>query len=214
MNRALRVLKWVVLSPIVFFVTANTILRILRRWHKFPTPAFMVGALDNPLRWRLQHIERIAPGYGIEPGMTVMEVGPGNGKIAEAVARYLGPAGKLVVVDIQPEVVSMVESRLRAAGLSNIEGRTADVHKMDFAGESFDAVYMVGVIGEIPEPEKAIKEMHRILKPGGLLAFTEAIIDPDYQLPSTLTKRFEPLGFRVKRKLNKIFGYNLVFERV
>jgi ubiquinone/menaquinone biosynthesis C-methylase UbiE len=213
-KRALRVLKWVVATPIIFFLTLNTLLRVLRRWVKFPTPAFMVGVLDNPLRWRLQHIDRIAPGYGIEPGMTVMEVGPGNGKIAEAIARYLGPAGKLVVVDIQPEVVSAVESRLRAAGLSNAEGRVADVHKMDFADESFDAVYMVGVIGEIPQPEKAIEEMHRILKPGGLLAFTEAVIDPDYQFPSTLAKRFEPLGFRIKRKLNKTFAYNLVFERV
>ena len=52
---------------------------------------------------------------------------------------------------------------------------------------AFDAVYMIAVIGEIPEPERAMHEFHRVLSPSGTLVFSELLLDPDYPLASTLS---------------------------
>jgi len=58
----------------------QVVLRAARRWLKFPTPAFMTLILDNPVRRRLmQSPDAVADRMGLEPGMTVVEVGPGKG---------------------------------------------------------------------------------------------------------------------------------------
>jgi len=56
------------------------------------------------------------------------------------------------------------------------------VHKLPFDDNSFDVVYTVTVLQELPDKNRALKEMKRVLKPGGILAVTEFLPDPDYPL--------------------------------
>ena len=78
---------------------------------------------------------------------------------------------------------------------------------------TFDAIYMITVISEIPEPEKAMKEFYRVLSPSGTLAFSELITDPDYPLARTLIRLVNRANFRLKKKQSNFFAYTVVFEK-
>jgi ubiquinone/menaquinone biosynthesis C-methylase UbiE len=197
--------------PIVF-VVLHMIVRIIRHFHKFPIPEFLAGVIDNPLRRRMQPPDEMPLRHGIEPGMRVLEVGPGNGRYTVATARRLGEAGRVIAVDIQPKMVKRVRSRIEAEGIANVEVRVADVYDLPFDNGTFDAAYMIAVIGEIPDLDQAMGEFQRVLRPGGTLAFSELLLDPDYTLASTLVRRARAAGFRLRDKIGNVFYYTLIFE--
>lgn len=89
----------------------------------------------------------------------------------------------------------------------------ADVYDLPFDDGSFDIVYMIAVIGEIPDPERALGEFHRVLSPSGMLVFSELFIDPDYPLADTLIRMVTSAGFRLKKKVGNFFYYTLIFEK-
>jgi ubiquinone/menaquinone biosynthesis C-methylase UbiE len=72
---------------------------------------------------------------------------------------------------------------------------------------------MIAVIGEIPEPEKAIKEFYRVLPPSGTLAFSELLLDPDYPRAKTLICKTAAARFRLKNKVGNAFHYTLIFGK-
>lgn len=187
--------------------------RLIRHFHKFPMPQFMANFIDNPLRRRIQPPAEMPQRHGIEPGMKVLEVGPGNGRYTAATARWVGEAGQVVTIDIEPKMIARVRHRIEAEGLRNIDARVADVYALPFAAGTFDAAYMITVIGEIPEPVRAMREIHRQLKPGGTLAFSELLPDPDYPLARTLERQARSAGFRLKQRSGNFFSYTLVFEK-
>ena len=197
--------------PVVFIVL-HTLVRIIRYFHKFPIPEFLAGVIDNPLRRRMQPPDEMPLRHGIDPGMRVLEVGPGNGRYTMATARRVGEAGRVIAVDIEPKMVKRVRSRVEAEGIANVEARVADVYNLPFDNGTFDAAYMIAVIGEIPDPDRAMGEFQRVLKPGGTLAFSELLMDPDYALASTLVRKARPAGFRLKDRIGNLFYYTLVFE--
>ncbi|MGD8398918.1 MAG: class I SAM-dependent methyltransferase, partial [Anaerolineae bacterium] len=151
MTRVWTALRWV-LGIALGLVVVHTLIRIVRHLYKFPMPEWMANAIDNPLRRRIQPPAEAAVRHGLQPGMTVLEVGPGNGRYTLAAARRVGPAGRVVAVDIEPRMIERVERRIAAGGVRNVEARVADVYDLPFGAGSFDAIYLNTVIGEIPEP--------------------------------------------------------------
>jgi ubiquinone/menaquinone biosynthesis C-methylase UbiE len=208
----LRKLLYIVLGIPILFLVFHTLVRIVRHYYKFPIPEYMAGVIDNPLRRRMQPPDEMPLRHGIEPGMRVLEVGPGNGRYTVATARRVGEAGRVVAVDIEPKMVKRVRSRVEAEGIANVEARVADVYDLPFDNGTFDAAYMIAVIGEVPDPDRAMGEFQRVLKLGGRLAFSELLLDPDYPLASTLVRGARAAGFRLKDKIGNVFYYTLVFE--
>jgi ubiquinone/menaquinone biosynthesis C-methylase UbiE len=145
--------------------------------------------------------------------MHVLEVGPGNGTYTVAAARRVGDEGRIVTVDIEPKMIDRVEQKARAEGLNNIEARVADVYSLPFEGNTFDLVYMIAVIGEIPDPERAMKEFYRVLSPAGTLTFSELLLDPDYPRAQTLVRKAGTAGFRLRKRIGGPFYYTLLFEK-
>lgn len=205
-------LRILVAIPLVF-IAFQIVLRIVRRVYKFPMPEFMAPLIDNPLRRRVQPPDEMARRHGIEPGMKVLEVGPGSGRYTVATARRVGPAGKVIAIDIEPKMIERLNRRVEAEGIGNVEGRVANVYALPCEDGSFDAAYMITVIGEIPEPVRAIREFYRVLAPGGTLAFSEMLPDPDYPRASTLIRLAESAGFRLRNRVGGWFAYTLVFEK-
>jgi len=203
-----------VLKVFATIVAIHTLIRIFRHLYKFPMPEWMANFIDNPMRRKLQPPDAMPIRHGLKPGQTVLEVGPGNGRYSAATARFLGERGRLVAVDIEPKMIARLQARAQAEGLTNVEAKVANVHALPFEDASFDAVYMITVIGEIPQPERAIAEFFRVLRPGGTLAFSEVLPDPDYPLASTLMRWAGAAGFTVKSKTGDFFSYSIVFEKV
>ena len=205
----IRILLWFS----IFFISLQVVLRLVRRFYKFPIPSFLANLIDNPIRRRIQPPESTPARHGIRAGMRVLEVGPGNGTYTLAAGRAVGEAGQVVAVDIEPRIIERLQLRAAQEGASNIEARVADVHRLPFLDASFDAIYMIAVIGEIPAPGKAMREFHRVLRPGGTLAFSELLPDPDYSLPRTLQVLASEAGFRLHTRIGNLFYYTLLFDK-
>lgn len=176
-------------------------------------PEFMADFIDNPVRRRFQPPYETAIRHGIKEGMHVLDVGPGNGTYTIGAAQRVGPAGKIVAIDIEPKMIERVHKRIATTGIKNIETRVADVYDLSFESASFDLVYMIAVINEIPNIPKALAEFHRVLKPTGTLVFSEILLDPDYPLAKNLTRKVEKAGFKLKEKVGNFFYYTLIFTK-
>ena len=72
---------------------------------------------------------------------------------------------------------------------------------------------MVTVIGEIPTPARAMQEFRRVLKPGGILGFSELFLDPDYPRPKTIQRWAKAAGFEVRQQVNGFLTYTLSFRK-
>ena len=83
-------------------------------------------------------------------------------------------------------MITMLRERLRAAGIQNAQVVQGDGRQMPLPDDSFDLVFLVDVVGEVPDKPAFFRECARVLKPGGTLAVTEQINDPDFRLPSTV----------------------------
>lgn len=197
----------------VALIVAHTLVRVVRHFYKFPMPEFMADLIDNPLRRRFQPPYETAVRHGLEPGMTVLEVGPGNGTYTLGAAQRIGADGRLVTVDIEPRMIERVRRKTSDAGVANVEAKVADVYRLPFDDSTFDVVYMITVIGEIPEPVRAMREFHRVLSPSGTLVFSELLQDPDYPLAGTVVRWAASAGFRLRTKLGGLFYYTLIFEK-
>jgi ubiquinone/menaquinone biosynthesis C-methylase UbiE len=209
MMKALSTLLTLLFVPVVL----HTIVRLIRYFYKFPMPEFLANLIDNPLRRKFQPPSEMPIRHGIEPGMTVLEVGPGNGRYTLETARRVGSTGHVTAVDIEPKMIERVSQRAQAEGITNLEAKVATVYNLPFEDGMFDAIYMITVISEIPEPERAMQEFYRLLSPSGTLAFSELFTDPDYPLAQTLVRMASQANFRLKKKLGNFFSYTLVFEK-
>ena len=140
------------------------------------------------------------------PGETVLEVGPGTGYYAIPVAEWLGPEGRLELFDLQQE---MLNHTCRAAGpLAERMGATqGDARELPYPDASFDAAYLVTVLGEIPDPEAALRELRRVLKPGGRLVVGEIALDPHVVFPGALERHAAAAGLRLERRDGSALGY-------
>jgi hypothetical protein len=100
----LQAILYILIGLPIAVLALHTVLRIVRYFHKFPMPEFLANAIDNPLRRRIQPPIEMPLRHGIEPGMTVLEVGPGNGRYRRPPSGRL--AGRVVAVDIEPKMTN------------------------------------------------------------------------------------------------------------
>lgn len=138
-------------------------------WRRHPSACpygqrFWIEA-PHPLITRERLREALEP----RAGETVLEIGPGTGYYTLEVAQQLLPGGTLHVYDLQQEMLDHTMRRAGAAGVNNLEPRQGDAQKLPYADSTFDGVYMVAVLGEIPDPDAALREVARVLKPGARL---------------------------------------------
>lgn len=108
---------------------------------------------------------------GIRPGMRVLDLACGTGEPALSIAREVGPEGRVVATDLVPEAAAFVAERARAARLFTVSAVAADAEALPFESASFDAVTCRLGVMFFREPERALAEARRVLKPGGCAGF-------------------------------------------
>ncbi|UCF13749.1 MAG: methyltransferase domain-containing protein [Thermoplasmatales archaeon] len=197
------------------FVSYFIFLRIIRKLIPSPAPAFIGKILDSNLRRKIQSPEKVIQRSGIKKGMQVLEIGCGSGAFTTFVAQAVGPKGNVYALDIQQEMLQQLENKLSSPenkDITNIKLIESSAYDLPFDDKSIDLVFMVTVIGEIPDNDKALKEIKRVLKPGGILAITETFLDPDYLLKSTLKKKGEKAGFNLDKISGSFWHYTIRFN--
>jgi ubiquinone/menaquinone biosynthesis C-methylase UbiE len=169
-----------------------------------PYPYAQRWLLDLPLPFLTNR--RLDALLGIRPGERVLEVGPGTGLQALYIAGLLGARGRLDIVDIQQPMLDHVMRRAAAATAGPIVPAQADARDLPFEDGSFDAAYLVTVLGEIPDPGAAIREIRRVLKPGGRLVVGE-FADRHYVPLVTLLRYANDAGLRPAARLGPPLAY-------
>lgn len=145
-------------------------------YRRLTTPfPYAPWALDRelPHLTRDRLVEVLSP----RPRERLLEVGPGTGLFSVPVARGVGPDGTLDIFDIQAE---MLEHTIRAAaeqGLSNVTATRGDARRLPYGDGGFDGAFLVTVLGEIPQWPSALRELRRVLRPGGRLVVGEFLLD-------------------------------------
>jgi ubiquinone/menaquinone biosynthesis C-methylase UbiE len=181
-------------------------------WRRNPSACpynqrFWVQA-PRPLITRARLRETLAP----QPGERVLEVGPGTGYYALPVAGWLRSGGTLDIFDLQQEMLDHTMSRAGSAGLDNVVATQGDARTLPYADDAFDAAYLVTVLGEIPDQEAALRQLARVVKPGGRVVVGEVIGDPHWVAPGALRRRAEAAGLRFERRAGSPLGYFAVLR--
>jgi len=147
------------------------------------------------------------------PGERVLEVGPGTGYYTLDVAESLHPGGRLDILDVQQEMLDHTLRRAEERGITNITAARGDARALPYADASFDAAFLVTVLGEIPDQEMSLRELARVLRPGGRLVVGELFGDPHWVSPARLERRAERAGLGFDRRLGGPLGYFARFRR-
>jgi predicted O-methyltransferase YrrM len=188
----IRPLHWLgrlVLGIVGLYLLTQVIGRIMRRVRPGLTPLRAIPSLNTPLRWKFFGTpEQILDRARISPGMQVLEIGPGPGFVTVPLAQRVSTleGGSVTCVEIQPEMIALLRERLQTAAVPHVEVLQGDGRQLPLPESRFDAVLLMDVVGETPEEPALFRECARVLKPGGVLAVTEQLMDPDFRLPRTM----------------------------
>lgn len=169
----------------------------------FPYFARAILDLPRPLLTRRGLLEILQP----EPGERILEVGPGTGYYTLAVASRLEPDGVVEILDVRRPFLDHTVGRAHRHGLANVVATVGDGGCLPFPAERFDAAYLVTVFGEVAQPEAALRELRRVLKPSGRLIVGEIFFDPDFPRLSWLVAQARGAGFRLVERTGSRIAY-------
>ena len=182
-------------------------------WRKNPSACpysqrFWVQA-PHPIITRERLREILEP----QRGERILEVGPGTGYYTLDVSSWIGIDGKLDIVDVQQQMLDHTVARAAEIGISNITPTRADATQMPFEDAAFDAAFLVTVLGEIPDQDAAMRELARVLKPGGRLVVGELLGDPHYVRLDPMRLRAAAAGLKFERRSGSGLGYFARFAK-
>jgi ubiquinone/menaquinone biosynthesis C-methylase UbiE len=188
--------------------------RFASRRRSLPCPVWLrwLVELDNPFT-QTNRAQAIVRHLDLQPGMTVLDVGCGPGRVAIPLARQVGRQGEVVAMDIQSGMLRRAEEKARAANLSNIRFLQAGAGAGKLQSARYDRTLLVTVLGEIPDRAAALREIFAALKPGGILSVTEIVFDPHFQSRGTVTRLATAAGFRERQFFGNRIAFTLNLEK-
>jgi ubiquinone/menaquinone biosynthesis C-methylase UbiE len=167
--------------------------------------------LIQPGRRLIHPVRQTLERFGLKPGDAVLELGPGPGYFSIEASGMVGTGGRVLCLDIQPEMISMLGQRLEEHGIANAHPLLGDALNLPLAESSVDAAFLVAVLGEVPDRPGALAELRRVLKPGGVLSFMETLTDPDYMFQDSLKDLCRASGFEFLDGGGQFLGYTMSF---
>jgi len=219
-------------GPLLIVVVTVFFLWLILRELPFPMPYRLGSILDSPLRRLFVPVDAVLRRMAVGPGMRVVEIGCGTGLLSVEVARRLGSKGVLFCIDIQPQMVEKTRQRFERSDMTETRDMTelsdnsdrvpsqpevrffvTPANRLPFDIFDADLVFMVHVLGEIPDRLAALREAERVLRPGGVLSVSEALLDPHYRFRNDVVRMAEHAGFEHLSTEGSLFSYTATFRK-
>ncbi|MBI3979135.1 MAG: class I SAM-dependent methyltransferase [Chloroflexi bacterium] len=120
----------------------------------------------------------------LRPGMRLLDAGCGPGTITLGLASAVAP-GEVVGLDLEPSQIEAAQRLATGQQISNVRFEVGDAYALPFPDASFDAVFANGLLGHLRDPLAALKEMRRVLRPGGIVGVSDPDSATRFWAPST-----------------------------
>ncbi len=175
-------------------------------------PYELAFLLDLPLRKLILSPQQVADRLHLTSQAQVLEIGPGPGYFSGQVAGRI-PDGQLTLLDIQVEMLHKNRRKLRQAAITNARWVQGSADTLPFTTGIFDVVFLVTVLGEVPEPRACLQAIQPVLRPGGLLSITEMQGDPDALSQAEVHQLARQCGFTLLETFSIFKGFMLNFSK-
>ena len=170
-------------------------------------------------RQREEDCRRLLRELNVRRGQTVCDMGCGNGFYTLPIARLTGSEGKVYAVDIQPEMLTMLESRANEFGIENVETILSTQTDSQLPAGSIDLVLLVDVYHEFSHPKEMLQAIRKSLKINGRIALAEfraedplVPIKPLHKMSKKqILKEFTANGFKLIREFDDLPWQHLMF---
>ena len=190
---------YILLALVAAFVAINIAWRWASRRWALPCPSIMSGAVDGTLADRFAGTEETLERLELQPGMTIVEIGPGPGRLLIPAARRILPGGRAIGVELQEKMLDKLRRKLAKDDPGNLVLIHADATKPVLPPASVDLIYLCTVLGEIPDRRRALENCFAALRPSGRLVIVEIIGDPHYQTRGRVRELAESVGFTFEK---------------
>lgn len=129
--------------------------------------------LERDKREREERTDLLLDALALQSGMVVADIGAGTGYLSRRMAPLVMPGGKIIALDLQPEMVNFLQTGVKRSGLSQIEVKLATVDDIKLPKNSIDMAIMVDVYHELAYPYEVMTSIMQALKPRGRIVFVE-----------------------------------------
>lgn len=175
--------------------------------------------LNRPERGDEERPDELLGQLRLKEGMIVCDMGAGDGYHTFKMAPRLAPGGKVIAVDIQPEMLQALSRRMEQVGVRNIDTILGELWDPKLEPNSIDLILMVDVYHEFSHPIHMLKAMRESLKEDGLIALVEyraedptVLIKPDHKMSKAqCIKEYQANGFRLVREYDNLPQQHVLF---
>lgn len=175
--------------------------------------------LMRPERQEEEHCKQLLAALKIKPDQVVCDMGCGSGFYTVRMAKLVGDKGKVLAVDIQPEMLSLLEKTAKRAGVKQIKPVLGTPIDPRLPEGEVDLILLVDVYHEFGYPEQMLAAMRKSLKPGGRIALAEfRLEDPNVPIKllhkmskEQILKEFSANGLKVVEQFDDLPWQHLMF---
>ena len=125
----------------------------------------------------------------LQPGEAVLDLGSGGGIDCFLVAKQVGPEGKVIGLDMTPDMIKLARRNAKKIGATNVEFRYGEMEDIPLPDESMDVIISNCVINLSPDKDAVFGEAYRVLRPGGRMSVSDIVVDGD--LPQSIRSRLD-----------------------
>lgn len=172
--------------------------------HRFEKADDWVPMFDDPKRDEWQQPDKVVAALAIAPGMTVADVGAGTGYFEARLAAAVGPTGRVLAIDVEPDMVRYLGERAKREGTPQVEPLLATADDAKLAPNSVDRIVVVDTWHHVPSRESYAKKLAAALRPGGFVLVVDFTLEtrrgppPTHRLaPEAVRAELEGAGLRV-----------------